>query len=164
MQNGRKRPKIAKTAKTADFSLSHFQRRRCRGHGGGGGVAAEAAAAAAAAAATPQIPTWGESAPPSDKDRPADAFELLDLSQVQVGLSGKSVRPSKDYQGALRIGSTSLPVHCWRRPWFVGPSPAVIIRSSVASRCAHPLATARSTGLVWGATTSARTAARVPTT
>ena len=44
----RKRPKIANSTKTADFSLSHFQRRRCRGHGGGGGEAAPAAAATAA--------------------------------------------------------------------------------------------------------------------
>ena len=52
MQNGRKRlkrPKIAKAAKTADFSLSHFQRRQCGGQTGGGGGASAAAAARAAA-------------------------------------------------------------------------------------------------------------------
>ena len=50
----RKQPKIAKTTKTtktADFSLSHFQRRRCHDHGGGGAAAAAIAAAAVAAAA-----------------------------------------------------------------------------------------------------------------
>ena len=48
-ENGRK---LQKRPKRLIFPLiSHFQRRRCRGHGGGGAAAAAAAAAAAVAAA-----------------------------------------------------------------------------------------------------------------
>lgn len=51
--------------------------------------------------------------------RLGDAFELLELSDVLKqgsGLAGKSVRPSKAFQGGLQIGAgLSIPVHCWRR-------------------------------------------------
>lgn len=47
------------------------------------------------------------------------AFEKLELSDVLKqgsGLVGKSVRPSKAFQGALQLGAgLSIPVHCWRR-------------------------------------------------
>ena len=53
------------------------------------------------------------------RTRLGGAFELLELSDVLKqgsGLAGKSVRPSKAFQGALQIGGgLSIPVHCWRR-------------------------------------------------